>query len=411
MASPPPPSPAAIKLFADANHMSTEQARQYLESQRSAATSGNTFVPFALQGAADQGTLWLGSQAAGPEGLPSARPNGTKQTTLTYNGRKINVTTPDYGSDYKIEIHSSWGHTPSEEELQKAKDHPSSLTLTVMVKDANGKVVDHYELADEEKRIILGNPKQDYISGKGDPLINVEMDPYNPVQPSAADIAGRALYGGLHGTNSPQSDQTAMIEDELKKLYSLAENDPAKMRGYKHQLWLAGYYGQGTKLEEVNMNTITNEDVSAFGSLMAGAARYYAAGKKITWQSLLEQQASDPSVKAKEGEQPIALTDPAAITLSANETATKILGRAPTPKDVATLISLIHSQQTVTGKALQGTAGGTVIQPDPAAQIEQFLRSQHPDEAMAVDWGSAAQQWDQLLASTSPQPRTVSANG
>lgn len=408
---PTQPSAAAISAYAKNNHISVEAARAQLSQLSAQASSQNEFIPFALQGAADQGSLWMGTQAAGPEGLPSKRPGETKTTSITYLGHKVDVRTPDYGDDYKIELHTSWGHTPTDDELGLARRHPSGVDIFVVVKDADGKVVDQYDLEDEQKRILLGVPKQDYISGKGGPHISIEMDPYNMVEPSKADLAGRALYGGLHGTNPKAQDETGLIEDELKKLYTLAETDPEKLRQYKHQLWLAGYYGQGTTLEEINMNSITGDDISAFGSLMAGAARYWAADKRITWQDLLKQQATDPSAKATEGESPVLLMDPARITLEANATATKILGRAPTPKDVQTIIALIHSQQTAYGEAVQGTSGGTTIQPDPAAQIERFLREQNPEEAMAVDWGSAAQQWDEMLASTSPQPRIVSANG
>jgi hypothetical protein len=206
----------------------------------------------------------------------------------------------------------------------------------------------------------------------------------------------------------PQTDQVGNIESEIKSLYSLP---PATLRKYKTELFLAGYYGDAT-LDQINMNTITGDDLKAFGSVMASAAGYWAADKKVTWQQLLSMEAADPSAKHRGPKTPvIPLSDPEAITLAANETGTKVLGRAPTAKDIQGLVAMIHSREMAYGKAQAAGGGGGIVQPDVNADMEQWMRKTYPNEAMAVDWGSNAQVWEQLLASTSPQPRIVGAPG
>lgn len=410
MASPSPSSipESLVKVYAQALGVPEDQARAQLQAQAQQAQGANTFAPFALQGNADQGTLYLGSTPADMSffpGLPDTRPKGNQTQTINYLGNNIRVTTPHFGRDYHVELHTTWGHLPSRDEIAKASEDPSSVQMFVQIKDKHGKVVANQMLDQTEVQSILsrapgtsGHP----AIGAGHNLggdVNISLDPYQ------LDSAGRIGGTPNNEPGVPLKDQTGMIEDQLKSLYNM---DPKQLAGMKHELWLAGYYGNGTPLSAVNMNSITNDDISAFGTLMTGAARYYAAGKKITWQDLLHQEASDPSVKAKTGQPAIPLTDPAAITQQANATATKILGRAPSPEDVSTLIKLIHSQETNYGQTQQQTSGGTVVRPDPTADIEQYLRQHYPNEAMAVDWGSAAQQWDSMLASTSPQPQIVS---
>jgi len=236
--------------------------------------------------------------------------------------------------------------------------------------------------------------------------IRVTSDPYAENK-AIQDNGGSVLIGGV-----PMEEQTGTIQGEMEKLYDLSDGEIRKL---KTQLWLAGYYPSGTKLDEINMRVITNEDISAFGGVMVAAARYYAAGEKKTWRQLLSEQATDPSAKHKDqSEEPIIpLTDPVAITQAANALGTKVLGRAPSAEDVQAIVAMIHEHELSYGKKQNEGGGEGVVDTSSAdsinANMEQYMRQHYPNEAMAVDWGSAAQQWDDLLMSSSPQPPIVGA--
>lgn len=387
---------------------------QALVAARQRGTSSTEYNPFAFDNNGEAGILWLGSKNdpswSTMPGLPGQKPAGMKKSRVNYRGYQIDVLTPDYGDGFKVEIHTSWGHNPSEKELKEARANPNSVRIFAQVRDPNGKVVDSVSLDDGQTRTILGlnfdptspGPKGKVLSAESSTPLQVTMDPY--AREKTAQGMGATIVGGR-----PQTDSTGTIQGEMEKLFKM---NPKQLRALKTQLWLAGYYGDSVTLDQVSMSTITNEDISAFGGIMVEAARYWSAGQKVTWQELLGKQAADPSSKHKRPQEPIIpLTDPEAIAKAANETGTKVLGRAPTAKDVSSIVAMIHKNELTYGKAQNAGGGQGEVQHDPQADMEAYMRQKYPNEAMAVDWGSAAQQWDALLTQSSPQPPIVGTPG
>jgi len=427
--TPPPPTAitdAVIKRYAAAKHIPIAVARSQIQA---AQQGGAAFQPFGLQGNADQGQLYLGPNVvagrttAEVPGLP-IQSNKTKNYTVTWLGQRINVRAPDMGAGYTVHLRASLagsnvpaGGVYSRQDIDRIMQDYRHITQNVYNKgeqtlaskssfwieidDAKGKSVWQKNLEEIQPgagMILMGGAQ--FRPGQGKDVIGKDwaINPYV----DAAKV--------LTTTSDKTTDRTGQIDAELKKLYVLAVENPKQLVSYKHELWLAGYYGK-VPLDQVNMTTLTNEDMTAFGEVMTGAARYYAAKQDITWQDLLHKEAADPSAKKRaakaDAEPVIPLTDPAAITKAANKTATDVLGHKPNPDDVSAIISLLHNKEKIYGEASNSGEGGTAVNPDPAADIEQYFRDKYPTEAMAVDWGAQAQVWDQLLATPANMPSTV----
>jgi len=377
-----------------------DQVRQTLQGALSQYQATNQYNPWDV-GANNlyTGTLWTGMGAdpttARHPGLPEQRPGGTKTWQLTWGGHAVQITTPDFGPDVHVSINSTFGENPSHADVMRAAQDPNRQRIWVEIRDKNNKPLysQDVNMADNEAtNILLGT--HPILKAPGKPDLALNADPY-------AGDQGQ-LFGG------PQVDQTSSVQEELKKLY---DADPGKLWNMKNELWLAGYYSSGTKLDDVSRTSLTNDDIAAFASVMMAATRYWAAGKRVTWQDLLSWQAADPSAKKRaakaDATPPNVLTDPARITKDAHDAATQILGRDASSEDVSTLVSLIHARETAVYKKQVAAAGGQVEGVDQAADIDQYFRQHYPNEAMAVDWGAAANVWNQSLAQTSPQPRIV----
>lgn len=395
MATSPQLSQSNLAALAQALGVSPQE----LQSSIAANASTSGYNPFALTGSAQTGTLYLGQkQTTTPQGIP------LKTHTVTSNFAHIplSITMPDFGSGYTVDINSTMGSALAAGALEGANANMTKVWAEV--KDASGKVVYKQDITAQVgarlgMSVTLANgvvTTPGAITGE-----NSKGQP-NPIEVNLNQL--QAEGGGIKPGGT--ADSTGTIEDQLKGLYNM---DPKTLRNFKHELWVAGYYGQ-VPLDRVNMNVMTDLDVQAFSQLMVDSARYYQAGKKITWQSLLQQQATDPTnVKASEASTTGPLTDPEAITVDANTAATKLLGHAASPKDVQTLIAMIHGQETAHYASAHNA--NTVYAPDETSvqnDITQYFREQYPNEALSVDWGSAANEWAQMLAKNpSEQPTTV----
>jgi hypothetical protein len=405
-AAQPVASNANAAALAKAAGVSLDEWNKRVAALRDQGTSQREYNPWVLGDNADVGSVYLGQQADPQYSmLPPKRPLAYRTVTKTYLGHVYSISIPDYGKDWDVELHTDWGHTPTAEELSAARSGKKVPGMWVEVRDPHGNVVQRQDLdANQVDTMLRAKPT---TPGSKAPAheVHFTMDPYKyPNKPLSLDQP--ALL--------PTTDKPGLISDELKKLYDLP---PEKMQHLKSELFLAGYYGPGATLDEINMHTITGMDIQAFGTIMATAAQYYAAaldghGEKLTWQELLKRQASDPSAKHRGTKVPtIPLTSPALIAAQANATGTAILGRAPSAKDVQALVAMIHGHEMQWGKADQAGGGEGVVNATSGeaqqADIEQWMREKYPNEAMATDWGSAAQQWDELLKSTSPQPQII----
>lgn len=353
--------------------------------------------------AADTGkmSLWKGStldpKYYQTKGLPD-KPGATKVYSMVWGGKTVAIHAPDFGPDVHIAINSTIGENPSADDIRKA---PGTRQVRIWI-ELRGK--DNRPLYQQD--INTGSPGEGntemllgragtYMKQKGSPDVLVNINPYD-------DPRG-TLIGG------DRVDQTGTIEDELKGLYNMK---PAEIKKYKTQLWLAGYYGRDTPLDQINMTVLSGDDIRFFSDVMLQAARYFAAGKKTTWQDLLAQQSQDPSnTKTKGTGAPISISDPAAITAAANKTGQQLLGRAPSPKDVQTLIAAIQQKETIVGTAVNEAQAANTNTPiasvDPQSEIDQYFREQYPAETMAVDWGAAAADWEQMLRTPAGQPGVV----
>jgi len=189
---------------------------------------------------------------------------------------------------------------------------------------------------------------------------------------------------------------TGTIGNELKSLYQVAQAHPDLMRQYKHELWMAGYYGSGVKLDAVDMNTITNEDIAAFGNLFIAASRYEQAGQHMTWQELLGKQAQNDIAGKQAAAKTYRLTDPASTIQEANAIATKVLGRGPSAEDVRNLVSMVEANEQKR-KADTESGGGFYTATDPQADIEQYFRQKYPGEAQATDMNDRITAWRDIL--------------
>jgi hypothetical protein len=345
-----------------------------------------------------QGTAQMVLYAGSKKGIPTPAKAGpvplaggaASQYSGTYkdkfHGRAvtINMGSP-LQAGWRVEIHSNLGKQDPEEA------DPGSVQLWVEFYNEKGESVYKQQITDSTTKSAL--------LGRGTPSIGpAGRDSSIQVDVNMADFAAEG------GKPTPDEDVTKTIEEELKTVYSLPE---PQMRKIKTQLWLAGYYGD-TPLEQINMTTVTAQDVEGLTNVMLQAARYFNAGKKITWQGLLSQLAADPASKnLGENETTAVVSDPQEITAAANAAATEILGRAPTPQDVQTLIGLIHGREKRQNEAIEQKSG-SVEATNNEAQIEQYFREKYPNEAFAVDYGSRATIWEDMLRTSSPTPKVVS---
>jgi hypothetical protein len=313
---------------------------------------------------------------------------------MRWGGRLVDVSAPDFGGGVHVAINSDVGENPSQSDLRRANQNTQ---VWLEIRDAKGKALYRQNIQQDQQNVLL-TPGENALFGSPD--ITLRADPYAQAGPR---IPGHNVI------------KTSTVEGEIKSLYDM---DPKQLWDMKNELWLSGYYPSGMKLADLNQNSLTNDDIAAFAGVMMAANRYYEAGKNLTWQDLLHWQAADPAAKKKaqvsQGVVTYSLSDPAAITKAANDAAVQILGRTPSSDDVSTLVSLIHSremaQQKVTNvSGADQPTGGTTTNVDPQADVEQYFRQHYPNEAMAVDWGSQAQVWNDALSRTSPQPPIVGA--
>lgn len=190
-------------------------------------------------------------------------------------------------------------------------------------------------------------------------------------------------------------DKNKTIAEELQRLYTLP---PDRVAFFKTQLWMAGYFGEDTKLDDVDLYSLDQDTFSALGTIMLEAARYYAAGRKVTWQQLLSQKATGRDQQGEEDDvTKITLSDPAQLTVDAEQAAYRILGRKPSPADIQMYIQGVHSAEAKRDTLMSTNQDATAINVNSAARAESFWREKYPGEAFAVEYADRAQQFMSLL--------------
>jgi len=390
----PPLPPELLKGLAAQLGMTVPALQQYIASHQQ--TSTNTWDPFSLDQNIETGTLFKGMQAGattGPTWYLENAPGMGMRWYASSNAQMRSVLVAG------LNLPAGWH---AEFVPQGGQDDNA-----IRIQDNNGKVRQEIALTPDQRAAIMAS-----TPGSGEAQMS-------PIQRQQAGEEKRGPIGPHPGSHTfqpkydytlqltpdqigaIQSKQTPIegsIKDELTSLYSTAKSNPQQMRAWKHELWAAGYYGRGTKLDEIDMNTLGTQDMAAFGSLFADAARYYAAGQNVTWQDLLKLKANSPNNldALTKGAKTYRLSDPATIIEEANATATKILGRGPSPEDVQTLLKSIETQEQ-NKKAAVEAGGGFYQGTDPTADIAQYFRQKYPNEAMSTDVNDRVTAWRDLL--------------
>jgi hypothetical protein len=383
--------------------------------------AGQGYDPFALQGKAETGVLYIGQSQAQPAVMgrspfDAANLAAGAGTTVQFQlpglkyTRSILLQGLNLHNGYTAEIVTSdpqkqWPAGISSNQIKK-------VGIGVQIHDPTGKVVytRWLDLADKNSIFGYGGDRNSITepsaleaggfksTGQGPDAV-IKMNPDEIVKSAATRKAG-----------VPSKALTGSIEDQLMLLYKTPKD---QLTSYKHELWAAGYYGNVT-LDQVDMTIISSQDIQAFGSLMSAAAAYYKADPQhpVTWQSLLHKQAQSGAVNAK-NQKHISVPDPASVIQEANATATKVIGHAPSPQDIQAIMGMVQQgEQKRYDQSIQIGQPGLVQSVDPAADIEQYFRQKYPNESQAMDWQDRAQVWDDMLKSPpTPESNIVRPNG
>lgn len=199
------------------------------------------------------------------------------------------------------------------------------------------------------------------------------------------------------------TDATDSISHQLKSVYAMA---PEQILALKKQMWMAGMYPTGTKAEQLN-GLIDDQFVSNVSSVMVQASRYYLAGKKVTWQGLLQSQAQQgPGADGTINPTHIDFTSDAELTDAIQSAASDKIGQKATPEDVRAYIAAFHAKEQAQQAADQSNVDTLTEKPNVDAEANAYLRMHYPNEMKGVEWADRAAEWTQLLATGSGEGTT-----
>lgn len=216
-------------------------------------------------------------------------------------------------------------------------------------------------------------------------------------------------------------ESTKSVGDLLKSFYTF---DRGRLLEVQRQLYAGGFMGD-IDISDVNWGQHDESTFVAWAAAVTRAARYFAAGRKLTVDEVLASAASDRLGQQEDGsggggqQRVVSLSDPLALNQLLDSQAQSTLGRKATAQEQRMFVGIVHELQRSSQLAAQpvsrtsgdydtdrsgdlsqaeveaalagggdsGNQGGVVetTQPSPDAQAEAMLRSQHPVEAQAHD--------------------------
>lgn len=233
---------------------------------------------------------------------------------------------------------------------------------------------------------------------------NVKSDgPYNYDIHEMADGSGKILIDKNSNLDEgPGKAKTATISEQLQSVF---EMDEEEVKSIKMKLWLAGYYGKSMKLEDLgDLGQLNSDDVNALESVMVSAGRYWAGGKAITWQDLLDSYAEGHG-KAQidgleSGKAPRIFTSKEDLESTLRDTASKLLGRNPTSEEARAFAAGYYGAQQQAFDVRDSNGEG-MSEPTVGNAAEEFLRKTKPEEVKAVTAGDRMAEFYSLLNSSS----------
>lgn len=206
----------------------------------------------------------------------------------------------------------------------------------------------------------------------------------------------------LSGSYNETTPVTKTVADLVKQFYTI---EGPQLRELQNDLFVGGFYGQ-TDPSSISWGQQDNATYSAYLQAVVRASRYYAAGKNLTVDDVLNLAAQTAGKEGRAKTPAVAqLTDPAGLASTIDDATLKVLGRKATIDEKRAFTAAIHSTQRQTAQQLAGASDltqgvgpdGQPIHPtasrqsvdivgvDPTARAEMAARAADPTRAGARD--------------------------
>lgn len=198
--------------------------------------------------------------------------------------------------------------------------------------------------------------------------------------------------GGIGPYTSGHYDVKQSADLWLKGLYKMSPQDLSQLQ---HRLWEQGWYS-GTKVTNPNLIEYGRPDaatVQAYGEVLSETARYNAAGKPINIDGVIGMGSPLKSVGGQGA--PYATTNPADLKAALTSESQQLLGRDPTPQEVAAYSESFIPQEAAARRAMveaqiANTTTGVESAPTPTAGADQFIDTH--DLQQKINYGTIARQ-------------------
>lgn len=206
----------------------------------------------------------------------------------------------------------------------------------------------------------------------------------------------------LSGDYEEKVDGTKTVAELVKSFYAIEGDD---LRDLQNDLFVGGFYGDATP-DDIAWGQQDNATYSAYVGAVVRASRYYAAGRKLTVDEVLDLTAQSAGKESGGRKAPAVaqLSDPVGLSSSLDSAAQKVLGRKATNEEKRLFMAAIHEDQRANaGRIAQINDAQSGINPDgsisttssrqsfdvvgvdPAARAEEFARQADPTRAGARD--------------------------
>ena len=375
-----PPSPALINQFAKELGLSPEQ----VASAMSTGGGSTAYDPFALSEDVANGTLYVGT--------------GAKEGAYTHKrvllGNHLFAVDVPGGYDVQVQPQTTpQGATQYRLTIYNTRTGRTSRSMTVTPSGGRSNMPGSQTA---ERAARFG-----YRAGQFAPGLGSSAGEFITAEEQGkGHDRGKTVYrvrwqGEGNANLRTPADETDSVENQLKTVYGYS---PEQVTALKKQMWMAGMYPQGTDPDSLN-GIIDDRFVANIGSVMVQASRYYAAGKKVTWQSLLMSMSQKgPGADGAVDPVHIDLTSEAELTQTIDEAARDKIGQKATPEDVRAFIASVHAKESAEQRANQANKDTLTSSVDSKAEADAYLRTHYPEQMKGVEWADRAAEWTDLLA-------------
>ena len=240
--------------------------------------------------------------------------------------------------------------------------------------------------SDELEQLLQGLGIDSNALGSGGYVDPSDPPVYTRSTPSRAYGVRTAGPDRPGAAREPGRDLTRKSSDVVLDMYRRAPQEVARLQ---QQLFYGGFYGD-VDPKTLRLGDYDERTAQAWERAVMRAANFYAAGRKVTVDQVIEEAArmglESGAASSSSERRKVVLSNPEDLRAVADQVGQRALGRKARANEVEKIVRYIHEYERAVGGA---DAGTVTAPPDASVVADRILRETNPGEANEMSTASA----------------------